>query len=79
MAPTVSGTYRVRAASEDNVGVVRVEFRVRGVLRRIDIAAPYTWSLDTTGIADGPAEITAASFDEAGNSRVSSTSIVVDN
>jgi hypothetical protein len=79
VAPTVSGTYRVRAASEDNVGVVRVEFRVRGVLRRIDIAAPYTWSLDTTGIADGPAEITATSFDEAGNSRVSSTSIVVDN
>ena len=56
-----------------------MEFRVRGVLRRIDIAAPYTWSLDTTGIADGPAEITATSFDEAGNSRVSSTSIVVDN
>ena len=47
-----------------------MEFRVRGVLRRIDIAAPYTWSLDTTGIADGLAEITAASFDEAGNSRV---------
>ena len=70
---------RLRAASEDNVGVVRVEFRVRGVLRRIDIAAPYTWSLDTTGIADGPAEITATSFDEAGNSRVSSSSVTVDN
>jgi len=79
LTPTVSGTLKLRAASEDNVGVVRVEFRVRGVLRRIDIAAPYTWSLDTTGIADGLAEITATSFDEAGHSRVSSTSVTVDN
>jgi hypothetical protein len=79
LTPTVSGTFRLRAAALDNVGVTRVEFRVRGVLRRTDTAAPYTWSLDTTGIADGPAELTATSFDAAGNSRVTSTSILVDN
>lgn len=79
LTQTVSGTMRLRAAGTDNVGVARVEFRVRGVLRRTDTQAPYTWSLDTTKIADGPAQITATSFDAAGNSRATSMDVVVDN
>jgi hypothetical protein len=69
----------LRADTGDNVGVTQVEFGVRGVRRRIDTRAPYTWSLDTTAIADGPGEITATSFDAAGNSRVTTMNIVVDN
>ena len=79
LTATVSGTLRLRADAGDNVGVTQVEFGVRGVRRRTDTRAPYTWSLDTTTIADGPGEITATSFDAAGNSRVTTMNIAVDN
>ena len=80
LTASISGTLqRLRADAGDNVGVTQVEFGVRGVRRRTDTRAPYTWSLDTTTIADGPGEITATSFDAAGNSRVTTMNIAVDN
>ncbi len=64
---TVSGTTSVIATASDNVGVSKVEFYVNGILKATDTASPYTFSWDTTTVANGTCSITAKAYDAANN------------
>jgi thermitase len=69
---TVSGTVTVSANASDNVGVARVELRVNGTSVATDSASPYQFAWDSTKVANGAVTLTAAAYDAAGNSSVSS-------
>ena len=69
----VAGTVTVSANASDNVGVARVDFYVNGGLVGSDAAAPYQYTWNTTGLANGPATLYAKAFDAAGNSAQSAT------
>ena len=68
---TVSGVVAVNVSASDNIGVTRVELRVNGATVAIDTAAPFSFSWDSTGVANGMANLTAYAFDAAGNSTAS--------
>jgi chitodextrinase/sulfur relay (sulfurtransferase) DsrF/TusC family protein len=70
---TVSGTVTVAASASDSVGVVRVEFYLDGVLKATDTTAPYSWSFDTTQVANGSHSLQARAYDAANNTGTSST------
>lgn len=70
---TVSGTVAVNATASDNVGVARVELKANGTVVAIDTAAPYSFSWNSTGVANGMANLVAVAYDAAGNAGTSST------
>ena len=77
---TVSGTTTVSASASDNVAVTSVEFYVDGALAATDTTAPYSFSWNTTAVADGSHSLSSKAYDGAGNSGSSaSVSVTVDN
>jgi hypothetical protein len=77
---TVSGTVSVTASASDNVGVTKVEFYLDGALQVTDTATPYTWSFNTTTVANGSHTLQTKAYDAAGNVGSSSTiSVTVSN
>ena len=64
---TVSGVVQVQASATDDVDVASVEFYLDGVLRAVGTQAPYTWSFDTTMVANGPHTLTVKAYDSAQN------------
>jgi hypothetical protein len=72
---SVSGTVSVTASASDNVGVSSVKFYVDGALASSSSVAPYAFSWNTSGVANGTHTLMATAFDAAGNSN--STSIPV--
>ncbi|NML63395.1 S8 family serine peptidase [Massilia sp. RP-1-19] len=70
---SVSGAVAVNASAADNVGVARVELTVNGTVVAVDTAAPYSFSWDSTGVANGMANLVAVAYDAAGSSGSSST------
>lgn len=64
---TVKGTVYVAANATSSVRVRRVEFYINGQLKRTDTLSPYTYSWNTTSIANGLYSITARAYDAAGN------------
>lgn len=73
---SVSGVTVVNASASDNVGVAKVELRVNGSLVATDTAAPFTFSWDSTKVANGMANLTARACDAAGNCANSATVVV---
>lgn len=69
---TVSGLTAVNVAASDNVGVVKVELYVGGVLFAADATAPYAFSWNTANVANGATTLQAKAYDAAGNYRLSS-------
>lgn len=69
---TLNSSISVSASASDNVDVDRVEFYVDGVLSNTDITSPYSYSWDTTSVANGTHKLIAKAFDAAGNSGQSS-------
>ncbi|HSQ82921.1 MAG TPA: S8 family serine peptidase [Casimicrobiaceae bacterium] len=69
---TVAGTVSVSANASDNVGVTHVDLRVNGVVVASDTTSPYAFSWNSAGVANGTVTLTAAAYDAAGNSAVSS-------
>jgi hypothetical protein len=70
---TVAGRVPFTAAASSAAGIARVEFRIDGVLRWTDKAAPWsfngsggTWN--TAALADGVHTISATAFDRKGRS-----------
>jgi len=61
------GIVPVRATAADNVGVVRVEFRVDGKLTQTDTSAPYEFSWDSRPAANGPHTFAVRAYDGANN------------
>ena len=76
VSSTVSGLVPVNVTATDNVGVAKVELRVNGSLVATDTASPYSFSWDSTKVANGMANLTATAYDAASNS-ATSTSVSV--
>ena len=70
---TVSGTVAVTASASDNVGVTSVAFYIDGGLASTDTTSPYSYSWDTTAVANGSHSIFSRAYDAAGNVGTSST------
>src|SRR5688572_3810733 len=63
----VSGTTLVRVQASDDVRVEKVDLWIDGVLRMIDLQAPYEFLWNTTALADGSHTIEARAYDIDGN------------
>ena len=70
---TVSGTITVTASASDNVGVVKVEFYIDSVLKSTVTTSPYTFSWNTTTVANGTHTIFSKAYDAANNVGTSAT------
>jgi hypothetical protein len=73
---SVSGAAVVSVNASDNVGVARVDLQVNGTVVASTTAAPYTFSWDSTGVANGMNNLVALAYDAAGN-RGTSTAVAV--
>lgn len=69
---TVSGPVSVTVNASDNIGVARVDLLVNGTVVATDTNAPFVFSWDSTGVANGKAILTAVAYDAAGNAGTSS-------
>jgi len=77
---TVSGTTTLTASATDNVGVTKVDFYVGTSLVGTSTTAPYSFSWNTTGVANGTYTLTTKAHDAAGNVGTStSVSVSVNN
>ena len=77
----LNGSRTLTANASDNVGVSGVQFKRDGQnVGAEDVSAPYSVSLDTTGVADGPHTLTAVARDAAGNTTsATNVDVTVDN
>jgi hypothetical protein len=73
---TVTGNVTVSVSASDNVGVTRVELRVNGATVATDTAAPFQLTWNSTTVANGSVQLTAAAYDAAGNVAVSAARAV---
>jgi lysyl endopeptidase len=64
---TVSGTVSVTANASDNVAVARVDFLVDGNLAGSDTTAPYSFSWNTTSVANGSHTLQSRAVDTSNN------------
>jgi hypothetical protein len=64
---TVSGIVPVSVSAADNVGVTKVELWVGGVLLASDTVAPWSFSWDTTKIANATYAMNARAYDAVGH------------
>jgi fibronectin type 3 domain-containing protein len=78
---TVTGSaVAVSASASDNVSVTKVELYVDGALKMTDATSPYSFSLDTTPLANGGHTLSAKAYDAAGNTGTSTNvSVTVSN
>ena len=77
---TVSGIVPVTVNASDNVGVARVDLLVNGTVVATDTSAPFGFSWDSTGVANGKASLSAVAYDAAGNAgSASAVSVNVSN
>ena len=63
----MSGLVPVNVNASDNVGVARVDLKVNGTVVASDNAAPYSFSWNSAGVANGMASLVAVAYDAAGN------------
>jgi thermitase len=70
---SVSGLVTVSVNATDNVGVNRVELKVNGTTVAVDQAAPYQFTWDSAGAANGSATLVAVAYDLAGNAGTSAS------
>jgi L-amino acid N-acyltransferase YncA len=68
---SVSGIVTVAVNAADNVGVDRVELKANGTVIGTDSASPFSFSWDTTGVANGMNTLVATAYDKAGNAGAS--------
>jgi len=58
----------IAASANDNIGVVRVEFLVKGALQCTDVSAPYSCNWRVPSAPNKSYQLQARAFDGAGNS-----------
>jgi hypothetical protein len=63
----IVGTSTISATATDNVGVTKVELYVDGVLKSTDTASPYSFSLNTSQMANGTHSFQTKAYDAVGN------------
>jgi len=77
---TVSDLVPVDIEAFDNVDVTRVELWVNNTSVAVDTTAPFAFTWDSNGVANGPANLVARAFDAAGSAATSnSVQVTVDN
>lgn len=77
---TVGGTVDVTASASDAVGVSKVELYVDGALADTDTAAPFVFTWNTAGLANGSHSLMAKAYDAANNIGTDNdTSVTVSN
>jgi hypothetical protein len=64
----VSGSETIEIAAADDTRVVKVDLWVDGQQRAIDLSSPYSFSLDTTTMADGSHTLQARAYVSNGTS-----------
>jgi len=64
---SVSGLVAVDVSATDDVGVVRVELQVNGSTVASETSAPFGFSWDSAGVANGMANLVVVAYDAAGN------------
>ena len=74
---TVKQTVAITATAADAVGVTKVEFRAAGALKATDTNAPYSFSWDSTKVANGAITLEVRAYDAAGNTTSASISVSV--
>ena len=57
----------VSVSASDNLAVTRVDLLIAGKVYSADTTAPYSFSWDTTSLADGWYTLSAIAYDAAGN------------
>jgi hypothetical protein len=67
----------VRGQCDDWATIARVEFYLNGVLQSTSTAAPYVWSLDTSGLSVGQT-YTIATKGYLTNGAVSNDSVTIE-
>ena len=77
---TVSGLVSVDIETTDNVGVVRTELWINNTSVAVDTSAPFAFTWDSKGMANGSANLVVRAFDAAGNAASSNiVDVNVDN
>ncbi len=69
---TVSGTVAIQVSASDNVGVTSVVLTINGAQVAAFAAAPFSYSWNTTNLANANYTITATAKDAAGNTKSAS-------
>ena len=70
---TINGVVTINSSASDNVGVTKVEFYCNGSILYASNVSPYTFNWDTRGVGNGNYTIIARAYDNAGNSKQSSS------
>ena len=65
---TVSGQVALTATADDDTAIARVSFLVDGSVVGNTTTAPYTFSWNSTTVADGPHTVQSRAYDTSGNS-----------
>lgn len=77
---TVSGTaVSLAATATDNTAVSRVDFTVDGTVVNGDTSSPYSFSWNSSSIANGSHSIGATAYDAAGNKASATRTVTVSN
>lgn len=76
---TLAGLVPMKVTAADNVAVAKVWFMADGVVFSTKTTSPYTETLNTTRVPDGPHTLTARAFDFSGNSSSVTISVIVSN
>ena len=74
---TLGGVTTLFASASDDVGVVRVQFKIDGALVGIDTVAPYELLWNTLDAANGAHLITAVALDGASHETTTSAEVAV--
>jgi hypothetical protein len=77
---SVSDTISISASASDaDSGVDYVSAEFNGISLGSDSSSPYSWTFDTTTVADGTYSIDVIAYDNAGNYATDSVDVTVDN
>lgn len=76
---TVNGTVSVTATASDNVAVTKVTFQVDSGTVTTRTVTPYTFSWNTTQLADGAHTLKVTAYDAANNSTTATQTVTVSN
>lgn len=76
---SVAGNIAISVSATDNTAVSSVTLSIDGVSTATDTSSPYTFAWTTNAILNGTHTLTATAVDAAGNSSISSVSVIVNN
>ena len=76
---SVTGNVAISVSATDNTSVSSVTLTVDGVAAATDTVSPYTFTWNTNAVLNGSHTLAATALDAAGNSSMSSISVIVNN